>query len=123
MQEQKKAPPKRETVFEYQVTLGSGDAARTYLVRLPERLPKGNERKRLAEMLEKNELTPYEKGKLVLRGDVTMVPKDAQYAKEYNSKPQNARLDIFHDRYIGDEREGTKIVIAELPKVAKEKKG
>jgi hypothetical protein len=134
MQEEKKVTPKRELVFEYQVTLGSGDAARTFMVKLPERLEDYEKRKHpgekprarkeiLSEMLLSNDLTPHEKGKLVLKGDATMIPKNADYAQEHNNKPQNARLDIFRDQYLAKEDQGVPIKVAEMPKLAKEKKG
>jgi hypothetical protein len=85
--------PRRIEQHAYQVSVGD----RTYRVTLPERLPARGARERLHELLLGNELV--ESGGAQVHADVQQVGGPGSMER-FNSRPPNARLDIFRDDYL-----------------------
>jgi len=85
--------PHRIQRFVYSVDIGR----MRFRVTLPERLPARGARRRLFEMLQRNELVGP--GGRPLLADVRMEGRSRE-AQEYNGRPQNARLDVFRDAYL-----------------------
>lgn len=85
--------PRRVEQYVYRVSVGD----REYRVTLPERLPARNARQRLHDMLVGNEL--IESGGSPIYADVRQTGGRGNQDR-FNSRPQNARLDIFRDDYL-----------------------